>query len=305
MINHFRREMPQPLIGIGHSYGGNNLVNISLMHPRLFAGHVLLDPVIQGPPSHHGVGPARMSTFRRDLWPNREEAVAGFKKSPFYLSWDPRVLEAWNKYGIVGTPTALYPNEHGSVTLTTTKHQEVFTFMRPTFPDATNAPLDQITETSHADVDPVVPKGHDFYSPVPFSTLQQLHHLRPPVFYVFGDKSEMNNEKVRKEKMDITGTGVGGSGGAAKGKVKQVTLKNAGHLVAMEAPIDTAKNAAGFIGETIKEWREEARKYDEWQKRGTKMEKQTTSDEWKRRMGGDPRGNKNGNGKKPNAPAKL
>lgn len=25
MINHFRREMPRPLVGIGHSMGGNNL----------------------------------------------------------------------------------------------------------------------------------------------------------------------------------------------------------------------------------------------------------------------------------------
>ena len=25
MINHFRRDMPRPLVGIGHSMGGNNL----------------------------------------------------------------------------------------------------------------------------------------------------------------------------------------------------------------------------------------------------------------------------------------
>jgi hypothetical protein len=25
LINHFRAEMPQPLVGIGHSYGGNQM----------------------------------------------------------------------------------------------------------------------------------------------------------------------------------------------------------------------------------------------------------------------------------------
>ena len=25
MINHFRKEMPRPLVGIGHSMGGNNV----------------------------------------------------------------------------------------------------------------------------------------------------------------------------------------------------------------------------------------------------------------------------------------
>lgn len=297
MINHFRKEMPLPLIGIGHSFGGNNLANISLMHPRLFAGHVMLDPVITGPPSNPGEGPAKASTFRRDLWPSREEAIKGHMKSPYYLAWDSRVLDRWNQYGLIDTPTALYPDECGSaVTLTTPKHQEVFTFLRPLFPDLSQAPLDKITDYSHPDIDPDIhPTGHSFYAPVPYSTLKMLQHVRPPIMYVFGGTSPMNPAFGIKQKMDLTGTGVGGSGGAAKNKVRQITLPKVGHLVAMEAPMETAKGAATFIGETMREWKEEARKYDEWTKKG-KMERQTVSEEWKRRMGGDPRGGKNGEG---------
>ena len=109
VTNHFRQQMPRPLIGIGHSMGGNQLysplpprptfltqiyshhspshrVNLSLMHPRLFTTLVLLDPVIQSqsvvaPPSEPNV--ARASTFRRDLWPSRAAAAASFAKSPF------------------------------------------------------------------------------------------------------------------------------------------------------------------------------------------------------------------------------
>lgn len=265
----------------------------------------MLDPVISGPPSNPGTGPAKASTFRRDLWSSREEAVKGFMKSPFYLAWDPRVLERWNQYGLVETPTAIYPNEPGkAVTLATTKHQEVFTFLRPLFPDPANAPLDQVTAYSHPDIDPeILSTGHNFYSPVPFSTLKLLEHVRPPIMYVFGGTSPMNPPENIAQKMSITGSGIGGSGGAAKGRVKQITLPDVGHLVAMEAPMETAKGAATFIGETIKDWREEARKWDEWRKNGTKMEKQTVSEEWKKRMGGDPRGGKNGKGA--TAPAKL
>src|SRR5690348_15148828 len=111
MINHFRKEMPLPLIGIGHSYGGNNLANLSLIHPRLFATLILLDPVIAAHPKKTSSGPVASSTFRRDLWPTREAAIASFKSSPFYQVWDPRVLKAWNEYGIRETPTLLYPNE--------------------------------------------------------------------------------------------------------------------------------------------------------------------------------------------------
>ena len=206
---------------------------------------------------------------------------------------------------IVDTPTALYPDECGrAVTLATTKHQEVFTFLRPLFNDPSNAPLDQVTDRTHPDVDPDCdPEGHNFYSPVPYSTLKMLQFIRPPVQYVFGGTSPMNPQFTIDQKMAITGSGVGGSGGAAKGRVKQITLPKVGHLVAMEAPIETAKGAAEFIGWTMKEWRVEARNYDEWRKTGTKVSKQTVSEEWKKRMGGDPRGAKNGKGA--NEPAKL
>jgi len=36
MINHFRQEMARPLIGVGHSMGGTQLVHLSSLHLRLF-----------------------------------------------------------------------------------------------------------------------------------------------------------------------------------------------------------------------------------------------------------------------------
>ena len=39
--------MPRPLVGIGHSMGGQQLAHLALMHPRLLSLLVLVDPVIQ------------------------------------------------------------------------------------------------------------------------------------------------------------------------------------------------------------------------------------------------------------------
>ncbi|EAQ82891.1 hypothetical protein CHGG_11067 [Chaetomium globosum CBS 148.51] len=149
LINLKRDEMPQPLVGIGHSMGGAQLTYLALCHPRLLHSLALLDPVITT--THSGIGPAAASTNRRDIWDSRAAAAARFAKSPFYRAWDPRVLDLWVRHGLRALPTELYPYPPGAartsptattpnpnatdppVTLTTTKHQELFTFLRPTY----------------------------------------------------------------------------------------------------------------------------------------------------------------------------
>lgn len=300
MVNHFRKEMPLPLFGVGHSFGGNNLVRLALIHPRLFTSLTLLDPVIVAQSRNSGGGGAPIaSTFRRDLWPSREAAAASFRKSPFYKSWDPRVLEAWTKYGLRETPTLLYPNEKGSVTLTTTKHNEVQTFIRPLFSDPANGPLAPITHRSHPDVDPSIPSGDKFYSPAPPIVLGQLPQLRPSVLYIFGGTSDMAAPSANAEKMRLTGAGTGGSGGAARGRVKEVVLEGVGHLIAMEAPEKAAENTARWIGQEMQLWRQEAEKFAGWAKMDV-VEKQVLSEKWKSVLGGDPRKRKVGD-----SPAKL
>ena len=110
MVNHFRKQIKRPIIGVGHSMGGSQLVNLSLMHPRLFTSLILIDPVIQRLPSAKGnMGPAKASTNRRDRWPSRVAAEASFKRSKFYQSWDPRVLDLWVKHGLRELPTYIHP----------------------------------------------------------------------------------------------------------------------------------------------------------------------------------------------------
>lgn len=95
----------------------------------------------------------------------------------------------------------------------------------------------------------------------------------------------MSDEASRKTKMEVTGTGLGGSGGAKEGRVKDVVLEEIGHLVAMEASERCAEAAAPWIGQELQRFENEKKLYVEWTKKSL-MEKQTLSEEWKRRIGG-------------------
>ncbi|EGC41274.1 toxin biosynthesis protein [Histoplasma capsulatum var. duboisii H88] len=306
-INLKREEMPRPIFGIGHSMGGNNLVNLSLLHPRLLTSLILLDPVIYRPEItpqddifhnklESSTAPATTvaSSYRRDIWPSRAAAAEAVKKSPFYQHWDPRVLDLWIKYGLRELPTALYPSPQSSssslsptspathsenpVTLTTTRHQEVFTFSRPNFDPPNTRPINRLT---HPDLAPGITYAFPFYRPEAALTFARLPHLRPSVLYVFADKSDMCLPHHCQAKLDNAGIGVGGSGGVADGRVKSVLLKDVGHLIPMEAVGETADHAAEWIGKEMQRWRREEGEFRrEWEKK-SKIEKATIDEEWR------------------------
>jgi pimeloyl-ACP methyl ester carboxylesterase len=251
---------------------------LSLAHPRLLRSLVLLDPVIQVP--NASVPPAISSTPRRDIWPSREAAAKQFKGSKFFQAWDPRVLDRWIEYGLRQVPTELYPAEDAEngddkrVTLTTSKHQELFTFLRPTYRG--------VPGEEYLDRDPIADEeypGYPFYRPEPLQVFRRLPELRPSVLYVFGEKSELSTPELRKKKMERTGTGVGGSGGAAAGRVKEVVL-DCGHLVAMERVAECADVITAFLGDEMKRWVQEKKEFEEYWNRKTRREQTTIDEQW-------------------------
>ncbi|KAE9993588.1 hypothetical protein EG327_004347 [Venturia inaequalis] len=278
MVNTFRAEMPRPLIGIGHSMGGNNVVNLSLMHPRLLETLVLIDPVFDSRlPSKRAFLPAALSAIRRDRWPSRKAAAESFARSPFYQAWDPRVLKLWIQHGLRDLPTKVYPepqpspaltgasvtleptvtpntsanNEEKEVTLTTPKHQEVFTFFRPNPPFHPNPAPHELT---HPDV-PAEGIVNPLYATAAKMTFDRAPNLRPSVFYIFGETSDLSTPEITAQKMATTGTGLGGSGGAKAGRVVEIVIKGTGHFIPMEKVAETGRNAAGWIGKEMARWR--------------------------------------------------
>ncbi|KAH6647609.1 Alpha/beta hydrolase family-domain-containing protein [Truncatella angustata] len=305
MTNVFRKEMPQPLVGVGHSFGANCLTHLSLLHPRLFTTLVLYDATITkfgfksvGP----GISPAKGSAYRRDTWSTAEEAAEGFRRSPFYKSWDPRVLEAWIAHGIRPAPTALFPDAApGTVTLRTTKHQELFTFFRPLY-HYTNE--DGTLDLSRVrDFDPAAHEDFNGRAAFPFyrsegpGILAKLPEVRPSVLFVAGETSDLSTPEKRKIRLETTGTGAGGSGGAKAGRVAEVLMKNRGHLFPMEVPGECAEHAAAWIGKEMGRYRQEQIRYEEWVRSKGLLEKSTMDEEWLAKIGPPPQRQPKGKGR--------
>lgn len=301
------------------------------MHPRLFHSLVLLDPTIQRQSTQTTVpkgltiepqnGPAVtpintiLSTYRRDIWPSRQAAAESFKRNPFYQKWNPRVLDRWIKYGLRELPTAIYPldrstkehagqsdkNKRGGdgrpVTLSTTRHQEVFTFSRPNYnyDPVRERPASTLT---NPDLNPLGPNTFPFYRPECSIVFGQLPNLRPSVLYIFGGESELSTPTLREDKLKYTGVGTGGSGGVATTRVRSIVLDGIGHLIAQEAVEDTASAAAAFLGNELRRWKVEEEAFQaQWNKK-SKIQKATVDERWLKALGPplSQRSKGNGNG---------
>lgn len=256
------------------------MANLALLHPRLFESLILIDPVIQGKVSLVGnVSPAAASAKRRERWPSREEAHKSFKKSKFYQTWDPRVLDRWVQYGLRDVPTKLFPDAKApEVTLTTTKHQEVMTFLRPNFaarpgdkePSSAEFTLSnpKVNRRTHTDLTPHADQQSPFYRGESTIVFNQLPHIRPSVFYIFGSLSFLTDDAIIEEKLTKTGSGVGGSGGRAEGLVASVMVQDAGHLIPMEKVEESAEHISKWVKKELERyWDWERKTEEEW---GTK-----------------------------------
>ncbi|KAG6266485.1 hypothetical protein E4U48_005485 [Claviceps purpurea] len=288
MINKFR--MPRPLVAVAHSFGSNALAHASLLHPRLFHSLVLMEAAIApdtAGPAVNGGTPAYASIRRRDVWPSRQHAADSFRKSPFYQSWDPRVFDLWITYGLQpkstdpGTPDG---PEEGEVTLTTSKHQEIFTFLRPSWPAFDAAGKEIVHPEWFRDVlgAPQIPTTalYPFCRHEPPFTHNRLIHLRPGTFFINGGLSTIVSESEANNRAAITGTGRGGSGGTKNGRVQNVTHPHYGHLLPLENPSFCAQQAATFLKAEMAIWAAEETEFEAWA-RQPNQQKTTASPEWK------------------------
>jgi pimeloyl-ACP methyl ester carboxylesterase len=245
MVNQFREDMPRPLVGLGHSMGGSQLIYLSTIHPRLFEGIALIEPYLlirQKPSPEFMRMTHRLPLRRRDLWDSEAEALADVDKHHLLKGWDPRALTIYKQTALARTPTALYPDEHGKWTLRTTKYSELHLVTRPNLHSRMGAfeekpmPLAQEHSDLNVDTDMVSP----FYNSAARLAFDQLARLRPKVLFVRGKSSPMVSQVMLDQAILRTGTGVGGSGGRRLGHVDTAELKG-GHLITMTAPSELTK----------------------------------------------------------------
>ena len=287
--------MPHPIIGVGHSVGASHLTHLSHLHPRLLTSLVLIDPIIQLDLKIHKTL-AKLSTPRRDIWPSRKAAASSFRKSKFYQTWDERVLEKWIEFGLRDLPTEQYPEEivvqrgvdesggEGDggppVTLSTTVAQEVYFYVRASYHDKRLLQDEDLVN----DIHPEDRDGSQLSRPESQKLFRMLPEVKPSVLYVFGKQSEASTPEMRRAKMETTGTGVGGSGGAKAGKVEEVVL-DCGHLVGMERPGECAEAASSFIDAELGRWEIQERRRDEALEGLSRHERVGINDRWKEMVG--------------------
>ena len=283
MVNHFRDQMPRPVMGFAHSLGCGHLVNLAIIHPRLLHSLVLMEPVILLDPPP-GPNSAMMSTLRRDLWPSRADAEASHKKNKFFQTWDPRILNKFLHYGLRDVPTAVYPKVGGTagvpkeaVTLTTTKHQEAWTYVRANF-----APQDAAADRF------ISPDLDDSYQQFYFTqadcntAFRNLPFLRPSVLWIFGAKSPTSSADAIEDKSSRTGTGTGGSGGRTRARVTTVVFQDHGHLIPFEKPRDCTRHAAEWFGKQLEQYKADEEFIRSHNLRMAGPDGVTTSDHWKK-----------------------
>lgn len=234
-------------------------MQLSLFHPRLFYGLALIEPVIQqNPPS--GPNAAFLASYRSDWWPSRDAAAESFRKNSFFKAWDPRALNKYVLHNLRKTPTAIYPSTAsgdstsstpcGAVTLTTTKHQEAWTYARSNFTLQSNDVNDLQERLLSPDVDHNGRK-YVFNRAECIQAFQGLPQLRPSILWIFGSQSPINSPALQAEKMALSGTGVGGSGGERVGKVEKEVVQGTGHMLPFEKVGECASRLARWVNQQM------------------------------------------------------
>ena len=251
MINVFRTEMPQPIIGLGHSMGSVSIMFLSFIHPSLFASLVLIEPIASDRCIPGGAAMRRKLVVRQDLWPSRTEAEAALRKADIYNDLDERVMKRLLAQSFRDNPTLLYPVADGSVTLRTPRDQEVFMAYQsdiPRRPEAVRAAA-------------------------------LLPMLQPPVLLVQGSESNVTTVAERQMRLKTVGVGFEGSGGNEAGMVEEVVISGS-HFIGLESVALTAKEICRFLDKHIISWQGRRTRWrKEWSVKSSQS-KQTMEPEW-------------------------
>lgn len=239
-------------------YADNCRVFLANMHPRLFHTMVLVEPAI-----HMGVDPkmilkqARGMMKRRDGWSSRSDVEAWIQKNPYYKNWDPRTISRFVEYGFIEDEQ---PADGGAAKLRskTPPMIEVTYLYRPNLGAAGSQGPEHITAEQKAEVPDIHPNAKlrtPVYRPEGPIAFNMLPSVRPSVQFVLGESSGYAAPEIQKPRFELTGTGVGGSGGQRLGRVKQHFVKRGMHTIPVDKNLDeVASVAAQWIGQEHPRW---------------------------------------------------
>ncbi len=241
-----------------------------MMHPSLFQGLVFLEPMIQveNPSRMSGPTQANFASHRPDIWPSRAVAESELRSSPFFRTWDSRAVDKYMSFGLRSVPTAVHPlsdttTTPSSITLTTSKAQEAWTYLNFNVTPLSKNSMDNQEYLLGKDMSRKVGEGQvnnrSYVTTCPSAAIafEYLAFLRPSILYVFGEKSHINRSQRREDKLRVTGTGTGGNGGTAEGRVEGIVVPGSSHMLPLEKVSETVTLLAEWLNRQIENFNHE------------------------------------------------
>jgi pimeloyl-ACP methyl ester carboxylesterase len=237
------------IIAIGQSWGGYIPVAAALLHPRLFAAVVAMEPFLAASgmvidPRGMAGNTMRTMAKKRTHWASREEARSLLRRNAYFRRFDGDVFERVMEMDLRRTGNG------EEVEFVTPKAMEVATMVR-LIDGETGRGWSDFT----GDRPEVVMSG--FYRSEPHYIMERLADVRPPVLYVFGTDSIVAAKPFPEFLVENTGIGQLGSGGPKKGMVDVVYVEGADHPLPFEKPGGTAKAVVPWIQKHIQRWIED------------------------------------------------
>lgn len=178
--------------------------------------------------------------LRRSRWPNRQEAERWLRAHKQYQQFPPRVLDQILKY-------ELHDTDDGTCELLTPAAQVLPIFMRP------SPPLDGFPEGEEyaSRFLPVSDFVEGFYAGIGERVKQSMPGIHCKTLYMWASQDTfISDEGYRKRLVSITGTGLGGGGGNARGQVDEVFVEG-GHLLPLLEPTKTADAVVNWLAATF------------------------------------------------------
>ena len=200
----------------------------------------LIEPIL-GDCTREGIFYAHHTLGKAEKWASREEANEFVKITSPFLTWDQRVLECWLTHGVVASASFETP---AAVQLATSREEEASTYVRAV---ARTYDSDEHRFQEPPDFDETTDKGRDFYCPAATITMaMRIPEIRPPVLYLFGERSPMSPRVKQQALLQQTGSGIGGSGGGSP-MVRSHVVAHSSHLLPFERPKACADSIVGAL----------------------------------------------------------
>ncbi|TDZ27334.1 Abhydrolase domain-containing protein ACTT2-2 [Colletotrichum spinosum] len=267
LMQHFRGEMKQPVIGIGHSMGGCHIATMSVIQRRIFSSMILLDPAISPPGlGMEAFGFEHMTLRLRTHWPNRQMAETSVKR--MFETWDPEVIDLFMGCAIKDDAAPAVPRRQDAekppaVSLVTEQYHELANYLKPTFlhdGNVTDPPL--VYQTGLVEV------------------FRMLGHVTCSTFFLCGGRGAPSDRGIRDQWKKDTASFRYAELPGERRRVEVEVLPELGHFLVMENPRKCAGFMAGWIEDEARRWNDAEKKIGKLMTGLGLEEKKKLADEW-------------------------